>query len=434
MYLTCATSWLKDRMARHAALWLAAIALGVLLVSSSAFARVTITYWGISSVEAELVEEWNAMHGDRIYVEQQDFPAGQIPERLTLAVAGHVAPDLVRADRFTVPSLAALGLLQPLDPLIERHGVDVNDYWPGAIGEGYFEGQLYALPWDIGARALLWHKNLFAAAGLNPDVPPATWEEMEAASRAMNRIDSDGSIDQLGFIPSLGQWHFFGQMIAAGGEMLDPTGRHVVWNNEIGVRALEWHRKGLEWVGPGPIINEWFNSHENGAFVAGHLAAIIAPQGQIVNARDANPNVDLGVGPPPRPAGLEGTPVSWSGGFGVAIPSGAPNPEAAFEFAKWITGEYAQLQLGLKARFPVNRHAATDPRFLENDPLFAQVIQLMPYAQFRPQSPVGNQLSSIYQNRTNALLIDQGLPPEQVLEITAREAQQLLDDYWNSRR
>src|SRR5690606_18179364 len=52
---------------------------------------------------------------------------------------------------------------------------------------------------------------------------------------------------------------------------------------------------------------------------------------------------EWGAANPPRPEGLEGTPISWSGGYGLAIPAGAENIDEAWELIKFYTTREAQL-------------------------------------------------------------------------------------------
>ncbi len=136
---------------------------------------------------------------------------------------------------------------------------------------------------------------------------------------------------------------------------------------------------------------------------------------------------------PPRPAGLEETPITWSGGFALAIPTGVTGAErdAAWEFIKFYTDHWAQTTFGSQTgQIPSLRSAATSTEFLSIDPLIYKFVDLMAHSRFRPVIPAGGELWAQYATKSTLCSTPVEMPVEQILDETARQAQILLDEAW----
>jgi ABC-type glycerol-3-phosphate transport system substrate-binding protein len=154
---------------------------------------------------------------------------------------------------------------------------------------------------------------------------------------------------------------------------------------------------------------------------------------KIGDYKKANPDLEYAVSAPPCLDGLESTPVTWSGGWGMAMPSGiSPEQrEAGWKFMRFYTDHWAQVQLGARiGRMPALRSAATSKDFLSYDERVRTFVDLMNSSRFRPVTPVGLQLQPLYYGTLMNALRKDDKPVEQVLDEYARQAQLVLDDYW----
>lgn len=102
-------------------------------------------------------------------------------------------------------------------------------------------GQLFGFPAGGYLLGLLYNREHFTAAGLNPDQPPATWADLRAAAQALT---ADG---RAGFVETStnnqGGWHFTAWMYTAGGDLISqsPEGAWTAtFNNDIGVQVLQF--------------------------------------------------------------------------------------------------------------------------------------------------------------------------------------------------
>ena len=70
----------------------------------------------------------------------------------------------------------------------------------GQLSEYIIDGAIRGIPFIGGPNYFVWNKKMFEEAGLDPDTPPDTWEEViEFAKLITKDIDNDGDIDQWGF-------------------------------------------------------------------------------------------------------------------------------------------------------------------------------------------------------------------------------------------
>src|SRR5690625_6368248 len=79
----------------------------------------------------------------------------------------------------------------PLDDLFDSAVLDsVNDI---SKEVSQYQGQWYAFPLLVEPQmTLYWNKDLFEQAGLDPDSPPTSWDEMYEACEALSPIMGNG--------------------------------------------------------------------------------------------------------------------------------------------------------------------------------------------------------------------------------------------------
>ena len=162
------------------------------LCASAASAQTEIQWWHAMGGEngaklEEIVAGYNASQSD--YVVVPTFK-GTYPETMTAAVAAFRAgeqPAIVQVFEVgTGTMMAAEGAIYPVYQLMADMGepFDPAAFLPSVVG--YYtdtEGNMLSMPFNSSTPILYYHKDAFAAAGLDPETPPATWEDVEAFSR-----------------------------------------------------------------------------------------------------------------------------------------------------------------------------------------------------------------------------------------------------------
>jgi len=118
-----------------------------------------------------------------------------------------------------VPSYAAQGVLMNLDPFIKSSGMDLKDYWPGAIDSVSFNGSVYGFPRDVGVETLYYNKDDFDKAKLSYPTDKWTWDDLRKAAEALTVKDASGRVTRYGLAMEGGK--YFDWVGANGGLILD---------------------------------------------------------------------------------------------------------------------------------------------------------------------------------------------------------------------
>lgn len=168
------------------------LSLTAALISSTAYAQTEVTWW--HAMGAELGERleaiaagFNASQSD--YVVTPVFK-GTYPETLTAAIAAFRAneqPAIVQVFEVgTGTMMAAKGAVYPVHKLMTDNGEpwDPNGFLAPVVG--YYsdtEGNILSMPFNSSTPIMYYNKDVFEKAGLDPEVAPRTWAEVEEFSR-----------------------------------------------------------------------------------------------------------------------------------------------------------------------------------------------------------------------------------------------------------
>ena len=109
---------------------------------------------------------------------------------------------------------AASGAVYPVYQLMEDHGqaFDPSQYLPSVVG--YYadpDGNMLSMPFNSSTPVMYYNKAAFEAAGLDPESPPKTWDEVVEASRAI--IESGAAT--CGFTTGWQSWVQLGELPSA---------------------------------------------------------------------------------------------------------------------------------------------------------------------------------------------------------------------------
>jgi sn-glycerol 3-phosphate transport system substrate-binding protein len=215
-----------------------------------ATAPVEVTFWhamGGAETEAtmnEVVDAYNASQ-DRVVVtavNQQSYEDNFASYRDSTP---EDRPSLVQLPEYYVQAMADSGTTVPIGACVEASGFDTGELLDRAVGYYTLEGVLQTMPFNVSGPILYYNRTMFEAAGLDPDAPPATLEELREASQAI--VDSGaatyGIALETGF-DSGGAW-LIEQMFAGAGELYadNDNGRsaratEVLFDSEFGVEMF----------------------------------------------------------------------------------------------------------------------------------------------------------------------------------------------------
>lgn len=313
---------------------------------------------------AELIAEWEAANPD--YKVNLEYVAwGQCQEKsTTLASAGN-PPALAYMGSRTLKQLAQNDLIVPM----ELSDEEVAAYAPPILGTVSYNGQAWGAPVAFSTKALYWNKDLFEAAGLDPEKAPTTWDELYDAAKAISdNTDADGfGLAAASFDNTMHQ--FLNYVYSNGGQVINDDGE-IVFNSPNNVQALEFYGKMAEVSQPGPLAYD--RAKLRPLFVEGKIGMFISGPWE----RGLVGDVNWGVAPVPAgPMGKHGTLLITDS---LAVFKGSGVEEAARSLAKWLTNEENQMAFDIAAgNTPIYSGDAT-ANLISEDPTWGPFLDIIP--------------------------------------------------------
>lgn len=211
-----------------------------------------LTYWYVGPNQASPQidhridgEFWAAFAKTypNITVEKQNLDYNQMLNKARTAALGNAAPMVARFPILWGVEFAAKGQLLPLKP--EDVGFSTDEFWPGAMKSVTWKGKTYGVPTNNETMGLIWNAALFQAAGLDPEKPPATWDDLVLYSKQIK--DKTGK-NGYGMVARTNAgntpFRFMPQLWAYGGGAFDeaeanPTYQKIYLNNAGSKAALQ---------------------------------------------------------------------------------------------------------------------------------------------------------------------------------------------------
>ena len=174
---------------------LTALAFAALLTSTANVAAqdVTLTLWTESATgaEATFAGEFTEMDNG-ITIDVREIRFDDIVTENLRAFATGTNPDIISIDNPDHAAFAARGAFLDLTDLAAASDqIDMDNYFPGPRSSFTWDGGVYGIPRASNTIALYYNKDLFEAAGLDPDNPPSTWDELYEAATALTDPDND---------------------------------------------------------------------------------------------------------------------------------------------------------------------------------------------------------------------------------------------------
>ncbi len=227
-----------------------------------------------------------------------------------------------------VHELMGLDAIVPFDDVVTTQEEKdwLGSFYPALMENGKVDGKTYGVPFQRSTIVMYYNKDMFRAAGLDPEKPPTSWEELAEAGAALTKKNADGNVDQWGaMIPSTGYpYWMFGALTKQQGEVLmNQAGTETYFNNPGVIDALNfWKDLGTKYsVMPEGTI-EWGTLRQN--FLEQKTAIMWHSTGNLTTVKK-NASFDFGVAM--LPAGSE--PGSPTGGGNFYIFKAASDEERA---------------------------------------------------------------------------------------------------------
>jgi len=376
--------------------WLGAVSAALLLMltacagqgkqqndEGSSGGKVTLSFWNgftgpdRAAVEG-LVKQYNASQ-DKVTVTMQISPWDVFFQKLLPSIAAGKGPDLMAMDSVQLPQYASRGVLAPLDDWYQDSGNDSGQLVQSAVDATQWDGKSYGVPMNFTTLLLYWNKDMFKAAGLDPNSPPKDWAEFQSDAKKLTKDQNgDGKPEQYGLSiadhATIAMWPilFWGN----GGGVVSSDGKKSMLGDPKTIQAMDqWgnlvRKDHIAPIGlAGADADKLFQSKKAAMEIVGPWMT--------TGFKDAG--IDFGLAPPPAgPAGPAtlGTSVS----FAVNAKTSADKQKASKEFMSFWNSHKSQVYWAVNSGFPPNRTDVTASEISKN-PYVAAFAKPADTAQF----------------------------------------------------
>jgi multiple sugar transport system substrate-binding protein len=310
-----------------------------------------------------------------IEVRYEDIPGDQIRTKLLVMAAGGSIGDLAWNGTFVGShELLAKGVFQPVERYIKADKFDTKPYLSASLDAQKFQGQIHGLPFigHYGCNAIYYNQDLLAKAGVQPPPADANWTADNLLDMS-KRVVSAGA--GFGFEPSVGiQECGVAWLRTFGGELLSTDGKKSLIDSPESVAALQWM---ADTVHKHHVAPDFADSSSK--FEQSQLAMMQQTLGKVAEfqrptSRTHEFHWDVTV-IPKGPTGKRGTQGT---GTGYALTKLSKNPDAAWEWAKFITNKENGIEqvYGGGGSPGARTDVWNDPRLHALSPIFGLMVKV----------------------------------------------------------
>ncbi|QDE35575.1 sugar ABC transporter substrate-binding protein [Microbacterium foliorum] len=387
----------------------------------------TVTMWvrdSQSRFMQQLADAFNESHDTQVEITL--ITSGDYVQKFGTAAAGGDAPDIASLDLVYVPYFASVGALSDISD--QWDGLEYkDDMSPGHVAQGVYEDGVYSVPFTADVSAMFYNKDLFRAAGLDPEAPPTTMEEVKAAAEAITAT-GDGNYG-FAFSGACGGCNIFSMgpyVWAQGGDVLSEDGVDAKFDSDEVTSTLELYRDMWDAGAMPALVQSDGGSNAGDAFNQGKVG--IYNWGTFfLSSLEEEATFDWGVAP--IPGAEDGKIGSFAGGDNLTIPTGAKNPEGAWEFLEWATGEDAQALIAENGVMPTRLDLLED-LYISQDPRFQVFADALEVGRV-PYSVIENEIINDPNGVWSTMIQESVFGPGSVADAQKKAqeaAQALLDD------
>lgn len=377
----------------------------------------------------QLVAEFNKTHPN-IHVTAQYITVGDnmLPKIMT-ALSGDQEPDLLAGGYPTWgPGLLGSGKVLPLDSFLNNSKtIHPNDFYPGMLDVSSYKGKVLSIPSDGGDYGIFYNKDLFKQAGLDPNSPPQTWDDILKDSQIIKQ-----KTGKYGFYVPIGNtewtvWTFEGMLWSNGGTFIDTTGNKakVEFNSSEGVKALQ------TWV---DLVHKYNVAPKTAYPITVSNAEILQKKEEamlIDGPWDVNTlaSANFPLGTTMFPKGDKTYATNLGTNTFYIFKTGDAKQKAAWTFIEWFMDPNRLANWDIKASFlPTLKSVVntdTYKNYLEKNPNLKPLVDNLQYAHGRPSLKSYNAISTELGKHIEEALYGK-VSVKDALDAATKEAQQIL--------
>jgi multiple sugar transport system substrate-binding protein len=361
-------------------------------------------YWDGANADTfqAMADEYSKSHPG-VTVKAVNIPSSDLITKIQTSAKTDTLPSMAIMDLVSVPQVAQTGKLVDLKPLIDS--ATMSDIYPALLDFGKDGDKQYAVPVSTNNLGYMYNKDLYKKAGLNPDTPPKTWEELETQAQQIKDKTGEPGVELYTQAGDSGEgltWNFQVSLWQAGGEFLRADNKTAAFNTAAGKKALQF------WV---DLLNKGLAPRTQwGAFEKGNAGG--AQEGAwMVGIWKSDPPFDFGTATVPYPS--DGKPATNMGGErAVVFTSDEATQKASADFLTWFLApeqvtSWSEKTGMLPVRKAVGDSAAYKQWIATTEPRMQPFVDQLATAKSRPNTPLYPQVSLAFAKQIEKALAGQ---------------------------
>ncbi|MBV9243243.1 MAG: sugar ABC transporter substrate-binding protein [Methylobacteriaceae bacterium] len=335
--------------------------------AAPAVAADSLTMWVRASganAAQHLVDLWNSGHDQKIALTV--IPDNQMVTKLATGVQAGEVPDVISFDLIYMPDFMRAGFLTDITDQM-KGDANLAKVAPAYTKLATYKDRLYGTGFTPDVSILIYNKDLFKKAGLDPNKPPATLDQIHEYAKKIHALGPDiYGFYFSGACPGCNIFTTSPMMVASGAHILPANADEEPLDGSGVKEVLQLFRD--MWTEG--LVPKSAQADNGSNFVANFKTGKIGIQGAggflISDLKKDVPDMDFGV--TFLPGIKEGQASAFVGGDVVAIPKGSKHADVALQFIKWELTDEAQLEGLAKNNILPSRTDLADNKYFKSEP------------------------------------------------------------------
>ena len=307
-----------------------------------------ITLWTRSPLERQaknVVEAYNKSHKNQVKLEI--IPNDDMEGKVGGASQTDSLPDILAGDVVRIPYWASEGIFTDITKQID--GLDNKaDLQQGHIEAGTVDGAEYTLPFITDVSVMVWNKNLYKEAGLDPEQGPKSIDQFVEQAKKVAALNKDGVAGSYLAGQSGGALVFdlFPSVWADGESVMNKDGSEATLDNDSMKGVLDAYKELANTTnGLGAGSKEETGATWTAPFANGKIGIMPYPNTSTTALFDAEKDGGFEVGVAPIPGTKEGKTSTFLGGDAMGISKDSKHIAQAWNFLYWLMQSDAQKEV-----------------------------------------------------------------------------------------
>lgn len=325
-----------------------------------------ITMWTRAPLERQakaLVEAYNAKHSNQVKLEI--IPNDDMEGKVGAAATNNELPDLLAGDVVRLPYWVDSGMFTDLTSKIDGLPF-ASDLARGHVDAGTKDGAKHTVPFVTDISVMVWNKDLYAEAGLDPDKGPTTLQEFVDQAKAVAKLKKDG-VSGTYFGGNCGGclvFTWFPFIWGAGDEVLSADGRESLLAGDHAKAVYAAYKDLVDSGAVGAGSKEETGATWTAPFAEGKVGVMPYPNTSTFAAIEGGINAGV-TGIP----GVNGGVSTFLGGDAMGVSRDSKHVDQAWNFLAWMLSDETQLEVIAKNGEVPSRVSLLDNQYTKKDPV-----------------------------------------------------------------